>query len=65
MAPQPKKIELTDINPQISIAGIALNSAIASVQIDVKPDGTATFFIIGSIPDPNEVDQFKNYLNQL
>lgn len=65
MASQPKKIELTDIDPILSIGNISLTTAIANVQIDAKSDGTATFFVVGKITDPNEVDQLKGYLNNL
>jgi hypothetical protein len=34
MPPQPKKVEIPNINPSITINGITLNSAIATVQID-------------------------------
>jgi hypothetical protein len=60
-----KKIELTSINPTLSIGGISLTTAIANVQIDTKPDGTATFFVVGKITDTNEVDQLKGYLQNI
>jgi hypothetical protein len=65
MSPQPKKVEVTNINPNLTVNGISLTTAIANVQIDAKIDGSSTFHIIGKITDGNETDQLKSYLQNL
>lgn len=62
MPQQAKKVEVTAIAPIISIDGVSLSSAIANVQIEVKADGSATFYLVGNISDPNQVQDLKNYL---
>ncbi len=65
MAPQPKKLEVTNINPNLTINGISLTTAIANIQVDAKADGSSTFYIVGKITDSNETDQLKSYLQNL
>jgi hypothetical protein len=65
MPPQPKKLEIPSINPNLTINGINLTTAIATVQIDAKADGSSTFYVVGRITDGNETDQLKSYLQNL